>query len=218
MTKTCDAKKLLIKLDSVSKKYGSKEVLKEIGFNVYEGDKIYLSGINGAGKTTTLKIIAGIIKPDSGNVLFGSNTLFDNPVLRSNIGYMTTEAMFYEMLSVYDNLTMVAALYKIKDIKESVCDVIQKFDMDSYKNMLLSEISSGMKRRFQIAASLVHKPNILVWDEPFNTLDSQTIDLVQSLIEKYTIIFSTHDISLAKVVANREIKIIDGNSKEIFYE
>ena len=103
----------IIEIKDISKKYSQKQVLSDINFVIKKNDKIYLSGENGVGKTTLLKIIAGIIRPNNGKVTFDGVLLNSDPKLRSNIGYMTTELMFYEMLSLYDNLTLVAALYKL---------------------------------------------------------------------------------------------------------
>ncbi|MCX0369103.1 ATP-binding cassette domain-containing protein, partial [Clostridium perfringens] len=167
--------KELVEINNISKNYGKKNVLNSIDFVINNDDKIYLSGINGSGKTTLLKIIAGIILPSKGKVLFNKKTLFQTPELRKNIGYMTTEIMFYETLTVKDNLKMFAALFNLEDINSIVKRTIERFELTSYQDSLISEISSGMKRKFQIAAATINSPKLLILDEPFNTLDEETI-------------------------------------------
>lgn len=201
----------IIEISNISKKYRQKQVLHDINFAIKKNNKIYLSGKNGAGKTTLLKIIAGIIRPDTGEVTFDGILLNNDPKLRSNIGYMTTELMFYEMLSLYDNLTLVATLYKLKNVASSVDEIIKKFDMTSYQHNLISELSSGMKRKFQIAGAMIHHPEFLILDEPFNTLDQNTIKLVLDLLKNYTVIFTSHDANLAHTFCTKEINIKNGN-------
>lgn len=210
--------KELVEISNISKKYGKKNVINSIDFVINNGDKIYLSGINGSGKTTLLKIIAGIILPSKGKVLFDKKTLFQSPELRKNIGYMTTEIMFYETLTVKDNLKMFAALFNLEDINKIVNRTIERFELTSYQNSLISEISSGMKRKFQIAAATINSPKLLILDEPFNTLDEETIFKIIEILRNYTVIFSTHDKFIAKKLANRELNLHNGQIREVIYE
>ncbi len=206
----------IIEIKDISKKYGQKQVLRDINFVIKKNDKIYLSGENGVGKTTLLKIIAALIRPDNGEVTFDGILLNNDPKLRSNIGYMTTELMFYEMLSLYDNLTLVAALYKLKNVKLSVDEIVKKFNMTSYQHNLISGLSSGMKRKFQIAGAMIHHPEFLILDEPFNTLDQNTIKLVLNLLKNYTVIFTSHDANLAHMFCTKEINIKNGSIHIIY--
>ncbi|EPB8221008.1 ABC transporter ATP-binding protein [Clostridium perfringens] len=210
--------KELVEISNISKNYGKKNVINSIDFVINNGDKIYLSGINGSGKTTLLKIIAGIILPSKGKVLFDKKTLFQSPELRKNIGYMTTEIMFYETLTVKDNLKMFAALFNLEDINKTVNRTIERFELTSYQDCLISEISSGMKRKFQIAAATINSPKLLILDEPFNTLDEETIFKIIEILRNYTVIFSTHDKFIAKKLANRELNLHNGQIREVTYE
>ncbi len=210
--------KELVEINNISKNYGKKNVLNSIDFVINNDDKIYLSGINGSGKTTLLKIIAGIILPSKGKVLFNKKTLFQTPELRKNIGYMTTEIMFYETLTVKDNLKMFAALFNLENINSIVKRTIERFELTSYQDSLISEISSGMKRKFQIAAATINSPKLLILDEPFNTLDEETILKIIEILKNYTVIFSTHDKFIAKKLANRELNLCNGQIREVIYE
>lgn len=104
---------------------------------------------------------------------------------------MTTELMFYEALSVEDNLALIGALYGISSLNKRINQVIDIFHMESFRSSLLSEISSGMKRKFQIAASIMHRPKLLILDEPFNTLDLETIEIVKNNPRKYGHIYNS---------------------------
>jgi len=119
--------------------------------------------------------------------------------------------MFYETLSLYDNLTLVAALYKLKNVSLAVNKIIEKFNMESYQHQLINELSSGMKRKFQISGAMIHNPEFLILDEPFNTLDQNTVNLVLDLLKDYTVIFTAHDVSLANKLCTKEINIKNGN-------
>lgn len=215
LKKASSNKECIVQVSNISKSYGRKEVLSNISFNIYTGDKVYLQGNNGVGKTTTLKILAGLLHADSGNVLYDGKSLYDHPYLRKHVGYMTTEPMFYEMLSVEDNLLLIGALYKIPYLKQRVNHVIQEFQMEHYRSELLSEISSGMKRKFQIAASIIHEPKLLILDEPFNTLDTDTIEFIKKIIKRNTVIFTTHDKTLGSAISTRKLLIHNNKLEEL---
>lgn len=205
----------LVKVNDLTKMYGYNHILKDINLTVYDKDIIYLSGENGAGKSTFLKLMAGLIHPTKGQILYKDDSLFDNYFYRKKVGYMTTESMYYESLTVIDNLRLIGNLYKVKNINNRIEQLIKYFQIDYFSDKKLSEISSGMRRKFQIAASIIHNPQILYWDEPFNTLDEQTINLVKKVMTNYTLIFTSHDQNLSKSICNRHIHLSNGNLKEM---
>jgi ABC-2 type transport system ATP-binding protein len=205
----------IVVVEEVSKKYNENIVVDNISFTIRRGDNVYLSGVNGAGKTTTLKLLAGLIHPDSGFILYGKQSLFQNEKLRKKVGYMTTEAMFYEALTVEENLKLMASLYKVDNMKDKVDNVINLFNMSPYKKSSLNKLSSGMKGKFQIAAAIIHEPDLLILDEPFNTLDEESIKIVKKIIKCNTVIFTTHNRHLADSIATRELAIQSSQIKEI---
>lgn len=199
----------ILSINNLTKKYntvhGEIEAIKDISFDVQEGEFIAIVGSSGCGKSTLLSIIANLIKETSGTVKY----YIDNPV----IGYMLQEDALFNHLKIKDNVTLGLKLLKkeSKESKQYVDYLLKKYDLDKFKDKYPKELSGGMKQRCALIRTLAINPDILFLDEPFSALDFTTrlnvSDDVYKIIKetRKTTIMVTHDIGEAISMADRVI-------------
>ena len=190
----------LVEVKSINKFFGKKQVLKNVSFNICEGQILGFIGPNGAGKTTTIKLLLGLQKIDSGNVLingFDVEKDFEKAILR--VGAIVENPDYYMYLTGRKNLEMISSLYK--DIsKERIDEIIKIVGLENRINDKVKNYSLGMRQRLGIAAALIHNPNVLILDEPTNGLDPEGIkDLKELLVklakkEKMGVLVSSHNL------------------------
>ncbi|MGN1372308.1 MAG: ABC transporter ATP-binding protein [Candidatus Coprovivens sp.] len=190
----------LVEVKSINKFFGKKQVLKNVSFNICEGQILGFIGPNGAGKTTTIKLLLGLQKIDSGNVLINGFDVvkdFEKAILR--VGAIVENPDYYMYLTGRKNLEMISSLYK--DIsKERVDEIIKIVGLENRINDKVKNYSLGMRQRLGIAAALIHNPNVLILDEPTNGLDPEGIkDLKELLVklakkEKMGVLVSSHNL------------------------
>lgn len=191
----------IIKTEELTKKYKKSKAVDKVNINILKGEIYGFLGKNGAGKTTTLRMLTGLIKPTSGNVrLFGEKLNNKNFELYERIGAIIEFPGFYGNLTVGETLKMHNYLMGYRD-KKTVQDIIDQVGIGSMQNRKVREISLGTKQRLGIAGALIHKPELLILDEPLNGLDPQGIKEIRKLI-KYlsnehgiTIVISSHILS-----------------------
>lgn len=198
-----------IKLKNVVKKYGEVIALNEVSFNINCGEKVALLGPNGAGKSTILKLLAGLLKPEKGEVLVKGL----NPFLieaRKIIGYLPEDASPYLMLNVRENLEYIASLRGVD--KDRVDKLLDFLGLRQYENTRIMYLSKGNKQRLALALALLHDPEILLLDEPLNYLDIPTREKVISLLKSMnsTMLISTHIMSIAERLVNRAVILSNG--------
>ncbi len=189
---------------------GETEALKDISFDITEGDFISIIGPSGCGKSTLLNIIAGLIKPSSGTIL-----LEDKEVngIDERIGYMFQRDYLFEWLSLWDNVTLGLRIQKRLDAKskEKIENLLDSYGLSSFKKAYPNELSGGMKQRAALIRTLALDPHILLLDEPFSALDYQNrlkvCDDIYQIIKKAgkTVVMVTHDISEAVSTSSRVI-------------
>lgn len=191
----------LIVVKKLNKSFGKKQILKDVSFSVKEGEILGFIGPNGAGKTTTIKTILGLQSINSGNVLingFDVTKDFEKAILR--VGAIVESPDLYMYLSGKKNLELIANMYKEID-DERIDELIKLVGLENRINDKVEKYSLGMRQRLGIAASLIHKPNVLVLDEPTNGLDPEGIkelrDLLKKLAknEKMGILISSHNLA-----------------------
>jgi len=214
-----------IKLEEIYRSFknhfwqSKKQVLRNISLEIYEGEVFGFLGPNGAGKTTTIKIITGLIRPDSGRVsIFGYAV--DSLAAKRNIGFLPESPYFYEHLTGYEFLKVHALLGNQKDYKERIVKLLKRVGLEDAVNMQLRKYSRGMLQRIGIAQALITEPNILVLDEPLTGLDpigrKEIKDLILEQKEQgKTIFFSSHILPDAEEVCDRIGIIIDGEIVEV---
>lgn len=219
--------KSLLKVSKLEKSFGSFKAVDNIDFNVYEGDIYGFLGPNGAGKSTTLRMILGLIKPNSGDIYINDESIFGNKrKFLNNIGALIERPDFHKNLTGYQNLKILFKLSGIKN-KTRIDDVLNDVGLYDKKDQKVGGYSQGMKQRLGIAQTLLHEPSLIILDEPSNGLDPQGQADMRSLILKInksmgiTIIISSHILNEIEKISNRMIvinkgkKIVEGYVTEL---
>ena len=209
----------MISVNDVHKSYtAGKEIIRGVSFEVKDGMIFGLLGPNGAGKTTLMQMISTLLAPTSGSITIDGLNAKDNLLeIHRRIGYLTTEVRLY-LMSTPDKLwDFFASLYDIpkKDAVKRKEDIFGKLGIMPFKNKRIQELSTGMKQKASIAISLIHNPQVIVFDEPTNGLDiltsKQVTDyLIELKNEGHSIILSTHIFSVAESLCDEIAILIDG--------
>ena len=213
----------ILEVNNLNKTYKNFKAIDDISFQVNKGDIYGFLGPNGAGKSTTLRMILGLIKPNSGEIkLNGSLINFKNKKYLNNIGALIERPDFYKNLSAYQNLKILYSMSRINNSK-IIHDVLHEVDLFDRKDDKVGSYSQGMKQRLGIAQTLLHNPQVIILDEPSNGLDPQGQADMRELILKInkdkgiTVIISSHILAEIEKIANRMIvinkgkKIIEGD-------
>ena len=209
----------MISVNDVHKSYSAgKEIIKGVSFEVKDGMIFGLLGPNGAGKTTLMQMISTLLSPSQGSLTIDGLNAKDNLLeIHRRIGYLTTEVRL-DPMSTPDKLwDFFAELYDItkEDATRRKEDIFGKFGIMPFKNKRIMELSTGMKQKASIAISLIHNPQVIVFDEPTNGLDiltsKQVTDyLIELKNEGHSIILSTHIFSVAESLCDEIAILIDG--------
>ncbi|MDT8974790.1 ABC transporter ATP-binding protein [Paenibacillus sp. chi10] len=210
---------LAIDVSNLHKKYGNHTALNSISFQVRPGICFGLLGPNGAGKSTTMKIISGILQPNSGVLrVFGIDAVKEAAKVRNIIGYVPQGITLYEKLSAYDNLKFFGEMYGLRgsQLKERISTVLTQVGLLDRAKDAVGTFSGGMMRRVNIAAALLHRPKLLVLDEPTVGIDPQSRNHIFEMIRKLkqegvSIIYSTHYMEEVETLCE-ELAIIDHGS------
>lgn len=195
-----------------------KVAVNNLSFKAFPGEVYGLLGSNGAGKTTTLRMISTLINPDEGKILVNGIDTLENPIeVRRQIGFLTSELKLEEFFTPDFLYNFYSDLHKIEENvrEERKKELFEKFEITSFAHIKVGELSTGMRQKASLAISLVHNPEIIIFDEPTNGLDVLTAKIVTDyLIElknmNKTIILSTHIFSLVEKVCDRVGIIVDG--------
>lgn len=201
----------LIEVSGLTKNFGSVHALTELTFNVFPGEIYGLLGPNGSGKTTTIKSIIGLIQPNSGTVKVDNYNPIKNPLkVKSKIGYVAEKPVLYDSLSPRGFLEFVASIREIdqKSIDNVISQLADVFDVGTYFDSPIATLSTGMKQKIAIIASLIHQPPILLLDEPLSGLDAKTNRIMKDLLSLHTksgraVLFSTHIMEVAENICTR---------------
>jgi len=186
----------LLTVSDVSKIYDKKPAIKNISFSFESGKCVALIGPNGAGKTTILRILAGLLKPTSGSILFKG--LKTNEDIRKVIGYLPQYPHFPGWMTGKEFLVFSGELAYLSkdDATQRAETLMEKMGISDAKNKSIKTYSGGMKQRLGIAQAIIHKPRLLMLDEPVSSLDPigrrEVLTLMEELKENMTILFSTH--------------------------
>ncbi|UCG54921.1 MAG: ABC transporter ATP-binding protein [Dehalococcoidia bacterium] len=189
-----------IEVKGLTKSFGNKPALDGIDLSIEPGKTLAVFGPNGAGKTTLLKILASIMKPSTGEVFINGLNLKDNAeLIRSQIGIVSHQVFLYSNLTAHENLLFYSRMYDVANHKQRIHQVVSMLGMQSRLYDRISTLSRGMQQRFSIARCLLHKPSIILLDEPETGLDQQAISMLWEALkeaghEKRTIVFTSHSL------------------------
>lgn len=208
----------MIEVKNVTKKYGDFTAVKNINFNIKEGEIVGLLGPNGAGKSTTMNMLTGFIEPTEGEIIInGYNITKKSQKAKKQIGYMPEGIPLYNDLTVKEFISYMADLKMVskKDKKENTQKVIEQTNLSDVQNKLIRNLSRGYKQRVSMAGALVGEPKILILDEPTVGLDPKQITeirtLIKSLGKDHTIILSSHILSEVSQICEKVIIINKGD-------
>ncbi|MFZ7944347.1 MULTISPECIES: ABC transporter ATP-binding protein [Bacillaceae] len=208
----------LIQITGLKKSFQGIEVIKGLDFTLEKGKCIALLGPNGAGKTTTLRMLSGLMNPTSGRINFTKSK--KNEDIRDLIGYLPQFPVFYEWMSGLEFLVYVGKLAGLtgKEAKERSLELLQLVGILDAKNRKVGKYSGGMKQRLGIAQALIHRPQLIMLDEPVSALDPigrrEVLDLLEGLKKETTILFSTHILSDAEEVCDKILFLHNGEIVE----
>ena len=216
----------IIEVQGVSKQYSSHKALDNVSLEIPAGSVYGLLGPNGAGKTTLIRIINHITAPDAGQVLFDGHPLVAEDVV--NIGYLPEERGLYKKMKVGDQALFFAKLkgLKTREAETQLRAWFEKFGISDWWNKKVEELSKGMAQKVQFIVTVLHRPKLLIFDEPFSGFDPINAELLKNEIlqlrdEGATVIFSTHNMESVEALCdnftliNRSRNILSGNVAEI---
>ncbi|AZB41009.1 ABC transporter ATP-binding protein [Bacillus sp. FJAT-42376] len=191
----------MIAIENVTKTYGKKQPLNEVSLKISKGEVFGLLGKNGAGKSTLLSILATIAFPESGTaVINGLDTRKQKKKVRKCIGYVPQDIALWEQNTVKENMILFSKLSKTKASEESLKKLCSEVQLDDQWNEKVAKLSGGMKRKLNIAAALIHDPDILLMDEPTVGIDLQSKLEINRFVKRLadrgkTVVYTTHDLN-----------------------
>lgn len=188
----------VIDVTGITKRFGDKTVVSDLNLQVQRGEIYGFLGPNGSGKTTFIRMLCGLLTPDAGSgTCLGYDVLTQQREIRQRVGYMTQRFSFYEDLSIRENLDFVARLYDTRNRKTVVDDAIERLGLAGRAKQLAGELSGGWKQRLALSAALLHRPELLLLDEPTAGVDPKARrdfwDQVHQLADEgLTVLITTH--------------------------
>jgi len=205
----------MIEVEELSKYYGNRKAIDNITFHAERGEILGFLGPNGAGKTTTMRILAGYMPPTTGLAKVAGFDVVDQSLeVRKRIGYLPETVPLYPDMTVFDYLKYMADLRHVADVEDRVDEVLEQVHMQERSESFISSLSKGMRQRVGLAQAILHKPDVLILDEPTIGLDPRQIldvrNLIRELGKEHTILLSTHILSEAQQVCNRVLIINNG--------
>src|SRR3954467_3344810 len=201
----------MISLRQLTKRYGSFTAVDAIDLEVPRGELFGFLGPNGAGKTTTLRMIAGILRPTGGTVQIGGIDIAVDPVAaKMRLGFIPDRPFIYEKLTGAEFLRFVAGLYDQEgpQVEHRAHELLALFDLDEWRDELVESYSHGMRQKLIISSAFVHRPEVIVVDEPMVGLDPKAARILKDLFREYTkrghtIMMSTHTLEVAQAMCDR---------------
>jgi ABC-2 type transport system ATP-binding protein len=206
----------MIKLDHVTKQYGSRTAVHDLSLEVGRGELFAFLGPNGAGKTTTIKMMCGLLFPTSGSVSIGGHDLrTQGRQARELLSYVPDQPFLYEKLTGREFLQFIADMYGLsaEQARRRIDDVVALFNLQDFVDDLTERYSHGMRQRTVFAAALVHEPQVLIVDEPTVGLDPRSVRQLKDLLRRQadlgtTVFLSSHSLDVVQELADR-IAIVD---------
>jgi len=204
-----------VEVRQLSKHFGSQKAVDEISFTANKGEILGFLGPNGAGKSTTMKMITGFYPQTSGNIsVCGLDPLQDPIGIKRKIGYLPEHNPLYKDMYVKEYLQFIAGIYKIKNVKERVAEMIEVTGLTREQHKIIGTLSKGYRQRVGLAQAMIHDPEVLILDEPTSGLDPNQLVEIRNLIRKFgeekTVIFSSHIMQEVQELCDRIVIINKG--------
>lgn len=207
----------MISIHDLVKKYGRFTAVDEVSLDVEPGEIHGFLGPNGAGKTTTMRMIAGLLKPDSGRVIVNGHDLATEPeAAKASLGFIPDRPFIYEKLTAGEFLRFHAGLYGLDgDVDGRVREMLEVFELGRWEHELVEGFSHGMKQRLVMSAAFLHRPQAIVVDEPMVGLDPRGARLIKEIFRRMSargvaILMSTHTLEVAQEMSDRISIIVKG--------
>lgn len=205
----------MIKVTGLTKDYGSRRAIHNLNFDAQQGEIVGFLGPNGAGKTTTMRILTGYMPPTDGEaVVAGYDVISDSMEVRKRVGYLPETVPLYNDMTVFDYLKFMADLRHIPNAEDRVDEALEMVAMTDRAEGFVGNLSKGMRQRIGLAQALLHRPEVLILDEPTIGLDpAQVVEfrgLIRELGRERTVLLSTHILSEAQNVCDRVLIINKG--------
>ena len=207
----------LLQASALTRMVNTTAVVDNVSLSLQRGDILGLLGLNGAGKSTTLKMLAGVLTPDAGQISIAGHSLLDDPMAaKQQIGFLPDQPPVYPDMSVAAFLKLSAQLRRVpsNNIKEQMNTIMERCELSSVAKKRIGKLSKGYQQRVGLAQALIHKPAVALLDEPSNGLDPQQMQSMRTLItevaENSCVIFSTHLLSEVTAICNRIAVMHDG--------
>ena len=207
---------LAIDVRNLSKAFGRTPALRRVDFQLGWGEVLALFGHNGAGKSTLIRTLCTLARPDDGSVRIGGfDSLKQASHVRSVVGYVGHQPLLYEEMSAIENLNFYAKLYGLEDADQRIERALVEVGATSYAGRRVRTLSNGMQKRVAIARALLHRPRVLLLDEPETGLDQAGLDLLDSIINAVkaggaSVMLSTHAADRGLALADRVLVLSDG--------
>ena len=202
---------ILVDVENLKKHFGVIRAVDGISFQIKEGEVFGLLGPNGAGKTTTIKLLLGLLTPLDGEIsVFGMNPQKDEVKIKQEIGYVAEEPLIFKSLTPKNLFDFIASIRKINGeaATKRAKEYLENLEAAKYYNQIIETLSRGNKQKIQIVAALIHKPKLLILDEPLAGLDAKSVKVVKEIIELHiekggSVLFSTHIMEIAQEICDR---------------
>ena len=202
----------VIEVHGMTKRFGEITAVDHVDLTVGAGEIYGFLGPNGSGKTTFLRMLCGLLRADNGSgEVLGHNVIAGSEAIKREVGYMTQRFSFWEDLSIEENLDFVARMYGVKNRRKTVRESVEELGLAERKTQLAGELSGGWKQRLPLAACLIHRPKLLLLDEPTASLDPDTADWIRQHLLTYrkahgaTILLASHNMLEVERLCDRVI-------------
>lgn len=205
-----------VEIQQLKKSYGLKPILRGIELGIAAGERVALLGANGAGKTTLLRILACLTKPSAGTVCIeGFDSVREAQQVRSLVGFVAHQPYLYEELTAEENLLFFARMYHVAQGRERARVLLQRVGLERRANERVKTLSRGQVQRVSLARALLHRPRLLLLDEPDTGLDQEGTALIEAVLHEHsaqggTTLFTTHQLERALLLADSVVMLANG--------
>ena len=222
----------MIRISNLGKRFDKLQAVDNLSFQIHEGEIFGLLGPNGAGKTTTVKMIVGMLRPDTGTIeINGFDAVTDSLKVKADLGYVPESSALYENLTGREHLEMICNLHHLphENIDSQVDRLLDAIELKESADKRIAGYSKGMKQRLLLAGAIIHNPHVLILDEAMSGLDANVQSVIRQLIKDFTrdkriVIFCSHILEVVERLCDRLLiihqgrKLIEGTPRDITSE